>query len=221
MQVWPVAAKMPATTPLAAASRSASSKTMLGDLPPSSSVTRARCAAAPRITALPVSVAAGERDLVDAAGARPAARPPRPPNPVTTLTTPGGKPASSTSAANSSVDADACSDGLMTSVQPAASAGASFQRHQQQRRVPGRDRGDDAERLAQRVDEEVLAVGGQRLAADLVGRAREVVVVVGQPAQLPPHLADQLAVVGRLDHGDALRVLGDQLGQPPQKPRRD
>ncbi len=56
MQVCPVAAKMPATTPLAAASRSASSKTMLGDLPPSSSVTRARCSAAPFITALPVAV---------------------------------------------------------------------------------------------------------------------------------------------------------------------
>ena len=36
MHVCPVAAKMPETTPLAAASRSASSKTMFGDLPPSS-----------------------------------------------------------------------------------------------------------------------------------------------------------------------------------------
>jgi hypothetical protein len=46
---------------------------------------------------------------------------------VTTLKTPGGKPASSTSAANSSVEAGACSAGLQTNVQPAASAGASFQ----------------------------------------------------------------------------------------------
>ena len=38
-QLWPVAAKIPETTPLTACSRSASSKTMLGDLPPSSSVT--------------------------------------------------------------------------------------------------------------------------------------------------------------------------------------
>ncbi len=49
------------------------------------------------------------------------------PNPVTTLTTPGGKPASSTSFMNSSTDADVNSDGLMTTVLPAASAGASFQ----------------------------------------------------------------------------------------------
>ena len=48
------------------------------------------------------------------------------PKPVTTLTTPGGKPASSTSGIISSSDADVCSDGLITIVLPAASAGASF-----------------------------------------------------------------------------------------------
>ena len=36
MQVWPVAAKMPEMTPFIALSRSASAKTMFGDLPPSS-----------------------------------------------------------------------------------------------------------------------------------------------------------------------------------------
>ena len=39
MQVWPLAAKMPDTAPLTASSMTASSNTMLGDLPPSSSVT--------------------------------------------------------------------------------------------------------------------------------------------------------------------------------------
>ena len=56
MQVWPVAAKMPAMTPLAAASRSASANTMFGDLPPSSRLTRARWLAAPCITRAPVAV---------------------------------------------------------------------------------------------------------------------------------------------------------------------
>ena len=46
MQVWPVAAKMPETAPAAAAVRSASSNTMFGDLPPSSSETRFRLCAA-------------------------------------------------------------------------------------------------------------------------------------------------------------------------------
>src|SRR5687768_5810645 len=49
------------------------------------------------------------------------------PRPVTTFTTPFGKPACSNNAANSSIDADVNSDGLTTAVQPAASAGASFQ----------------------------------------------------------------------------------------------
>ena len=48
------------------------------------------------------------------------------PKPVTTLTTPGGKPACSTSFMNSSSEAEVNSDGLITTVLPAASAGASF-----------------------------------------------------------------------------------------------
>src|SRR3569833_1532578 len=53
--------------------------------------------------------------------------PASPPNPVTTLTTPGGNPACSISLQNSSSDADVNSEGLITAVLPAASAGASFQ----------------------------------------------------------------------------------------------
>ena len=50
------------------------------------------------------------------------------PYPVTTLTTPAGNPDSAiTSFTNSSRDADVYSDGLMTTVHPAANAGASFQ----------------------------------------------------------------------------------------------
>ena len=45
---------------------------------------------------------------------------------MTTFTTPAGKPASSTSLTNSSVDTEVNSDGLTTTVLPAASAGASF-----------------------------------------------------------------------------------------------
>jgi len=46
---------------------------------------------------------------------------------VTTLNAPGGKPACSNRAAKASVDAGECSEGLTTIVQPAASAGATFQ----------------------------------------------------------------------------------------------
>ena len=49
------------------------------------------------------------------------------PRPVTTLITPFGTPASTASSASSSVDVGVTSDGLATTVLPAASAGKSFQ----------------------------------------------------------------------------------------------
>ena len=48
------------------------------------------------------------------------------PKPVTTLKTPGGKPASSKSRANSRVEAGVCYAVFTTKVQPAARAGASL-----------------------------------------------------------------------------------------------
>ncbi|MCY1175899.1 hypothetical protein D9M73_161570 [compost metagenome] len=122
-QLCPDAAKIPDTTPLAAASRSASAKTILGDLPPSSRSHRASRAAAIWLTALPDSVPPVK--LIRATlGSRTKASPTSFPNPVTTLITPGGKPASSNNRATSSAEAELCSDGLCTTVQPAASAGA-------------------------------------------------------------------------------------------------
>src|SRR5215470_4059608 len=126
MQVWPVAANTPATIPLAAAARSASGKTTCGDLPPSSSVTLLMLSAAALATARPVAVEPVNATLSTPGCAASAAPVPRD-RPVTTLTTPGGNPASATSSANPSVETGACSEGLTTMVQPAASAGATFQ----------------------------------------------------------------------------------------------
>src|ERR1700735_3921455 len=122
MQVWPVAAKIPATTPLAAASRSASSKTMFGDLPPSSTETCAKGDAAPVITAEPTAVEPVNATL-STPGCSASGAPQSGPKPVTTLNTPGGKPASSISCANSSVEAGGCSAGFATERDPAAGAG--------------------------------------------------------------------------------------------------
>ena len=126
MQVWPVAAKIPATTPLAAASRSASAKTMFGDLPPSSSVTRARCVGGAVHHGACRSPSRRERDLVDARvldqrRARLGAEP------GDDVEHAGREAGLLDQRANSSVEAGACSAGLTTNVQPAASAGASFQ----------------------------------------------------------------------------------------------
>ena len=116
---------MPATIPIEAFARSASGKTMLGDLPPSSSVTRT--SRSPAIAAMrrPVSVPPVNA-ILETSGCRTSASPASAPKPVTTLTTPGGMPASSTSGISSSSDAEVCSLGLITIVFPPASAGASF-----------------------------------------------------------------------------------------------
>ena len=56
MQVWPDAAKMPEIAPLTASSMMASSKTMFGDLPPSSSETFLNVRAAISLTRAPVAL---------------------------------------------------------------------------------------------------------------------------------------------------------------------
>ena len=126
MQVWPVAAKMPEIAPNAACSRSASSNTTLGDLPPSSMAVCFKRRPARSLIRRPVE-SEPVKLILATSGCSTSGVPTSAPKPVTTLNTPGGKPASSNSCANSSVEAEVNSEGLATTVQPAASAGASFQ----------------------------------------------------------------------------------------------
>ena len=89
MHVWPVAANTPAMTPLAAASRSASANTTCADLPPSSSVTRARWLVAPSATSMPVLVEPVNATL-STPGWRTSARPTSGPLPVIDVEHAGG-----------------------------------------------------------------------------------------------------------------------------------
>ncbi len=120
-----MAAKMPETTPLTADSRSASSNTMLGDFPPSSRLTCLSSGAASSLMRRPVT-SEPVKLILRTSGCSTSALPTSAPNPVTTLTTPGGRPASSRTATSWSVLTEVNSDGLITTVHPAASAGASF-----------------------------------------------------------------------------------------------
>jgi len=104
MQVCPVAANTPATTPLPAASRSASGKTRCADLPPSSSSAPVMFAAAALATSAPTPVEPVNATL-STPGCPASALPTAGPNPVTTLNTPGGKPASCSSPASSTAEA--------------------------------------------------------------------------------------------------------------------
>ena len=123
MQAWPLRMKIPIAAPATAASISASSKTMTGDLPPSSSVTFLRLPDAALTISLPTCVEPVNATF-DTRGCAPSAAPATSPSPVTQLITPGGTPASCASSTSRSVDKGASSDGFRTHVQPAASAGA-------------------------------------------------------------------------------------------------
>ena len=121
----PLAGTSPACTAVAAAaSRSASPNTTLADLPPSSSTigVRLRAAASMILRAVvvpPVKLILPTRESPTRAA--PASAPP-----VTTLTTPGGTPASRHSSANRNGPRGASSAGLSTTQLPAARAGATF-----------------------------------------------------------------------------------------------
>src|ERR1051325_5274407 len=125
MQVCPAAAKIPATTPIAAFGMFASSKTMLGDLPPSSSVEPMNRLAVAAAIRAPV-VVEPVKEIFARSRWSTRACPASAPNPVTTLTAPGGKPASRASSASLTTVAEVYSEGLITTVLPAQRAGASL-----------------------------------------------------------------------------------------------
>ena len=117
-------ANTPAAVPAIAASRSASAKTMFGDLPPSSTDTLVMESAAERRTSRPTADDP-VNDTLSTPGFATSAAPARAP-PVTTCSTPSGSPASASRAGSRSEVRGVCSAGLSTTQQPAASAGAIF-----------------------------------------------------------------------------------------------
>ena len=129
MQVWPVLRNLQISAPATASSRSASSKTMNGALPPSSSETFFTCRRALRHQQLPDLGRAGEAELADERVRRSARAPITGASsaaPVTISKTPSGSPASRPSRATASAESGVCSAGFSTIVQPAASAGAAL-----------------------------------------------------------------------------------------------
>src|SRR4051812_4725562 len=114
------------TTASSARSRSASSNTMTGFLPPSSKCTRFNVGAPCAMIAEPVALSP-TKPIALMAGCSVSARPASSPNPCTVLSTPSGTPASLTRRDSRSAVTGDHSAGLCTTVQPAASAGAIFQ----------------------------------------------------------------------------------------------
>ena len=124
-QVWPVLRYLLAIAPFTASSRSASSNTMNGALPPSSMLVfftvGAHCASSFAPTSVdPVKVS------LRTSGLEVSSAPSSPAGPVMTLQTPGGKPARSASAAMASAENGVWLAGRTTPVQPAAQPGPVF-----------------------------------------------------------------------------------------------
>ena len=125
-QVCPELRNLLAMAPSTAASRSASSNTMNGALPPSSSDTRLMPSAHCAISFLPTAVEPVKLSLRTAGCEVISAPIAEALEPVTMLTTPAGTPARCASTARASAEYGVCSAGLHTTVQPAARAGASL-----------------------------------------------------------------------------------------------
>ena len=107
-------------------SRSASAKMTHGDLPPSSIDRPLRCGAAAAMIVRPVPVSP-VNEMRGTPGCATSAAPATSPMPCTRLNTPSGRPALVMISGSRLADSGVHSAGLSTTVQPDASAGASFQ----------------------------------------------------------------------------------------------
>src|SRR5579863_8836676 len=125
LQDWPAFRKHACTPSLTALWKSASSKRMFADFPPSSCVTRLTVGAAAVATATPARVEP-VNETIETSGCEAKAVPTVGPSPFTRLKTPGGTPASSRICAKRYAESGASSLGFRTIVQPAASAGPTL-----------------------------------------------------------------------------------------------
>jgi hypothetical protein len=123
---WPELLHMAAMSREITLAKSASSRMMFADLPPSSCATRLTVGAAARATSTPARVEP-VNDTMSTSGWAESAAPTPAPSPLTRLNTPAGTPASSRISVKMIAFSGATSDGLSTIVQPAASAGATLQ----------------------------------------------------------------------------------------------
>ncbi len=125
-QSWPALSNTAYGAAAAAFATSASAKTMLALLPPSSRVTRFTCWAQPAMICWPTSVEPVKQTL-RTSGWVTKRCPTTEPLPGTTVNTPSGSPASRPSSAIRIAVSGVISAGLSTTVLPAARAGAKPQ----------------------------------------------------------------------------------------------
>ena len=144
---------MPRKEPLTAASRSASGRMMFGLLPPSSSVTR--FSARPHLAPIsrPTAVEPVNATLSTPGWSTSAA--PVSPSPVSTFSVPSGKPGLERELAEAQRGQRRLLGGLEHQRAARGERRGDLPDRHQQREVPGHDLRADADRLAQRVTEQV------------------------------------------------------------------
>ena len=186
VQTCPLLRNRAHAAPGTATSRSASSKTISGSMPPSSRLTRFNCSAARTAMRVPTAV-----DPVNAMhatfGSSMRAAPTSSPVPVTTLTTPGGKWARAVSTSRN-VASGVNSEGLMTTAVPRGERRRNLPDQQQQRVVERDDGRHDPERL---LDREVDLVLGRRRDGGAIRAAGELGVVL-KARRAPLHFVEVL-----------------------------
>src|SRR5699024_8966474 len=200
VQAWPMLRNFACSAPSTAASRSASSNTTNGALPPSSIEVRSTPGAAWDRSFRPTSVEPVKESLRSRGSARIGSETALEELEVTTLTTPSGNPASSSSATKSSAVSGVSCAGLTTPAQPAASAGASSRVAIASGQSHGQVGKHDA--TAGLHPHRLLAEPAQELAA------------VGH---LAPGLGQRLAHLERHQQREVLGPLGEQVEGPPQQ----
>ena len=183
VQLWPVRPKPPITASFTASSRSASSSTMVGFLPPISSWTRAKCSVALRVDAGAGGVRAGEGEAADE-GARGKRRPDRGAGAGDEVED-AGRQAGVLQALDELERRERRGrrrledDGVAVDERR-----RDLPRRDGDREVPRRDDGDDAERLAAAEQHRLRRVGRQHVAAEAPALAGEVAQDVARPRDL-------------------------------------
>ena len=131
--------------------------------------------------------------------------------PVTTLKTPGGIPARSASSASASAENGVCVAGFSTMVQPAASAGPALRVIIAAGKVPRRDGGDHANRLAQHHDALVRLMAGNQIPVEPLALFGEPFDERGGISDLALRFGKRLALLGRHQDREVLLVLRDEI----------
>ena len=212
VQRWPEVPNADQTMPSTARSRSASSRTMIAFLPPSSTWRCLSRSAAAFATVMPVS-----REPVNVmtgtSGWRTSAAPASSPKPWTMLTTPSGMPASSSRSTKRLRERGRVLRRLDHDGVPADERRDRLPRRDRDREVPRRDRADDADRHADAHVPLVLQLGRRRVAEEAPALAGHVVrdvdrlldVAARLGLDLPHLVRDEVGERGLLALEDAAR----------------